>query len=258
MTAAVIIIPCYNEEHRLQEAPILSLLADPDLRLLLVDDGSSDNTGARLRAMQANAPDRIEVLSLPTNRGKAEAVRAGLLCASAGGAELAGFADADLSTPPEEILRLVEVIREAPEVSAVLGSRVAVLGADIRRKHARHYLGRVFATFASVILRAPVYDTQCGAKIFRCTPAFQDALAHPFRSRWAFDVELLGRLMVGAGDYRAAGMIEVPLRRWEDVSGSKMRPSHMLKAGLDLAGIALELSRLRRERAGSRRPPDAS
>lgn len=250
MNEAVIIIPCYNEEHRLQEAPILSLLAGPGVRLLLVDDGSSDNTAARLRAVQANAPQRIEVLCLPANRGKAEAVRAGLLQAAAAGAELAGFADADLSTPPEEILRLIEIIREAPEVSAVLGSRVAVLGADIRRKHARHYLGRVFATFASLILQAPVYDTQCGAKVFRCTPAFQDALAHPFRSRWAFDVELLGRLMVRAGDYRRAGIIEMPLRRWEDVSGSKMRPTHMLKAGVDLAGIALELARLRREHAG--------
>jgi dolichyl-phosphate beta-glucosyltransferase len=248
MADVVIVIPCYNEEHRLQDAPILSLLEGPGVGLLLVDDGSSDKTAERLRALQDRSPDRIEVLCLPANRGKAEAVRAGLQRAIASGAALAGFADADLSTPPQEILRLVEVIRAAPEVNAVLGSRVAVLGADIRRKHARHYLGRVFATFASVILRAPVYDTQCGAKIFRSTPDLEDALAQPFRSRWAFDVELLGRLMVRAGDYRSAGIIEVPLRRWEDVGGSKMRPTHMAKAGLDLASIALELSRLRRER----------
>jgi dolichyl-phosphate beta-glucosyltransferase len=246
MADAVIIIPCYNEEERLQDASILSLLQDPGGRLLLVDDGSSDDTEARLRGLQHRAPGRIEVLVLPANCGKAEAVRAGMQHAVASGAELVGFADADLATPPEEILRLVATLRAAPEVKAVLGSRVAVLGADIRRKRMRHYLGRVFAAFASMILRAPVYDTQCGAKVFRRTVAFESAIARPFRSRWAFDIELLGRLIVHATDYRMAGIIEMPLRRWEDVSGSKMRLTHMLKACLDLAGIALELSRLRR------------
>jgi dolichyl-phosphate beta-glucosyltransferase len=246
MTDAVIVIPCYNEEERLQDASILSILQDPGVRLLLVDDGSSDDTEARLRGLQHSAPDRIEVLALPKNRGKAEAVRAGMQHAVALGAELVGFADADLATPPEEILRLVATLRAAREVNAVLGSRVAVLGVDIRRKRMRHYLGRVFAAFGSIILRAPVYDTQCGAKVFRRTAAFEEAMARPFRSRWAFDMELLGRLIVQAGDYRAAGIIEMPLRRWEDVSGSKMRPAHMVKAALDLAGIALELSRLRR------------
>lgn len=246
MADAVIVIPCYNEEERLQDARILSILQDPGGRLLLVDDGSSDRTEARLGGLQHRAPDRIEVLALPENRGKAEAVRAGMQHTVGWGAGLVGFADADLSTPPEEILRLVATLRAAPEVNVVLGSRVAVLGADIRRKRMRHYLSRVFAAFGAIILRAPVYDTQCGAKVFRRTAAFEDSIARPFRSRWAFDMELLGRLIMHAGDYRAAGIIEMPLRRWEDVSGSKLRSTHMLKAGLDLAGIALELSRLRR------------
>jgi dolichyl-phosphate beta-glucosyltransferase len=246
MADVVIVLPCYNEEMRLQDAPVLSILRDPDVNLLLVDDGSSDDTEARLRSLQHRAPDRIEVLALPANWGKAEAVRAGMQHAVASGAEYVGFADADLATPPEEILRLVTTLRAAPEVNAVLGSRVAVLGADIDRTRMRYYLGRVFAAFASMIVRAPVYDTQCGAKVFRRTVALENAIARPFRSRWAFDIELLGRLIVHAGDYRGAGIIEIPLRRWEDVSGSKLRPTHMLKACLDLAGIAVELSRLRR------------
>lgn len=249
MADAVIVIPCYNEEERLKDAPLLSILQDPELRLLLVDDGSSDDTVARLRALQQQAPDRIEVLVLPENRGKAEAVRAGMQHAVARGAELVGFADADLATPPAEILRMVATLRAAREVNAVIGSRVAVLGAEIRRKRMRHYLGRVFAAVGSVILRAPVYDTQCGAKVFRRTAAFKDSIARPFRSRWAFDMELLGRLFVQAGDYRAAGVIEMPLLRWEDVGGSKLRPIHMLETGIDLASIALELFRLRRDQS---------
>ena len=246
MADVVITIPCYNEQHRLDEARLLSLLDDPDVRLILVDDGSSDGTEERLRAIQRQAPRRVEVLALPANQGKAEAVRQGLRHALGSGAAMVGFADADLSTPPDELLRLAAVLRAAPEVHAVLGSRVAVLGADIRRKHTRHYMGRVFATFASIILRAPIYDTQCGAKLFRRTADLEAALERPFQSRWAFDVELLGRLMVRAGGYQNAGIIEVPLRRWADVSGSKMHPTHMIKAGLDLAGIALEIARLRR------------
>jgi glycosyltransferase involved in cell wall biosynthesis len=105
----IIIILCFNEEERHQGAPVLSILQDPGGRLLLVDDGSSDNTEARLRGLQHRASDRIEVLALPENPGKAEAVRAGMQHA-------------------------VATLRAAPKVNAVLGARMAVLGADIRRK----------------------------------------------------------------------------------------------------------------------------
>ena len=97
---------------------------------------------------------------------------------------------------------------------------MALLGHRIERSWARHYLGRLFATASSQVLGLPVYDTQCGAKVFRDGPALRAALATPFTSRWAFDVELLGRLGTGA-DRR---FLEVPLERWHDVGGSKLRP----------------------------------
>jgi dolichyl-phosphate beta-glucosyltransferase len=95
-----------------------------------------------------------------------------------------------------------------------------------------------------------VYDTQCGAKFFRATPALSRALDRPFRSRWAFDVELLGRLLSGGAEaLREDDLLEVPLRRWTHVGGSKLRPLAMLRAGADLAVIALDLARERRAHA---------
>jgi hypothetical protein len=136
----------------------------------------------------------------------------------------------------------------------LLGARVRLLGTRIERRAWRHYLGRVFATFASLALRLPVYDTQCGAKLFARSAALEAALARPFRSRWVFDVELLERMLAGAGGAPplSPGRIrEVPLAEWRDVGGSKLGPAGMLVAGLQVIGLFLR-SRLRRPRAAPR------
>jgi hypothetical protein len=106
-----------------------------------------------------------------------------------------------------------------PSIDVVLASRVALLGRDIHRSAFRHYTGRVFATFASLVLAKPVYDTQCGAKLFRRTDALDASIGEPFRSRWAFDVELLGRLERAGVPPRC--FWEEPLLVWHDVSGSR-------------------------------------
>jgi len=230
------VIPCYNEAQRLAEAPLRALLdASPDAHLLLVDDGSTDATAALLSRYVAALGPRAAALSLPRNGGKAEAVRQGLTAALAAGAARVGYLDADFSTPPDEAARLAAAL-DAPGCQVVLGSRVRRLGAEVERSPVRHALGRLFATVASVALDLPVYDTQCGAKLFLATPALAAALARPFSSRWAFDVELLGRLL-DAG-VPAAAFTEVPLARWVDVGGSKLRAGAMAKAGLDLVEVA--------------------
>jgi dolichyl-phosphate beta-glucosyltransferase len=243
MVRTFLAIPCFNEAGRLPPASVRQLLVDSDLRLLLVDDGSSDGTRQLLESLRREAEERIEVLALPRNVGKAEAVRLALL-AALDRADIVGYADADFATPAEELIRLGAVIRDS-HVDAVLGSRVAVLGTDIRRNTVRHYLGRVFATGASLALDRPVYDTQCGAKFLRVSPGLRAALADRFRSRWAFDVELLGRLWAADPD---CAIIEVPLRRWIDVRGSKVRPAAMVRAGLDLLQIARDVRRARPRR----------
>jgi dolichyl-phosphate beta-glucosyltransferase len=152
-----------------------------------------------------------------------------------------GYVDAVLATPPSELLRLAGLAREG-HFDVVMGSRVQLLGREIKRNHARHYIGRVFATCASLSLRLPVYDTQCGAKLFLRTPALAAAVAEPFTSRWAFDVELLGRLVhppAGVAPVEISRIREEPLLTWTDVPGSKLHPLAAVRGGLDLLRLAL-------------------
>jgi glycosyltransferase involved in cell wall biosynthesis len=254
LNQAILVVPCFNEAARLEPAALLSLVdgPPPGPGLLLVDDGSRDDTRARLYALAARAPDRVEVLALPENRGKGEAVRQGLRHAlrTAGAPGVVGYFDADLSTPISELRRLLQVMAQSPAAEVVMGARISLLGSDIERSAVRHYLGRIFATFASLILQTRVYDTQCGAKLFRRSPALDAALAEPFLSRWAFDVELLGRLLAGGAatpPINQKSFVEVPLHAWRDVPGSKLNPPAMAGALKELPQIHIDLKRRRRQ-----------
>jgi dolichyl-phosphate beta-glucosyltransferase len=254
LTDATLVIPCYDEEKRLDAAALLAMVdGRPGLQLLLVDDGSKDGTRRVLDELAAARPGHITAMGLPENGGKAETVRQGLQVALAGPAPIVGYFDADLSTPPAEVLRLLDVIQEQG-AAAVIGARVALLGSDIQRTASRHYLGRLFASLASLMLAARVYDTQCGAKLFRRSPALAAAVETPFLSRWAFDVELLGRLLIGTSTVAPIGadqVVEVPLRAWRDVPGSKLKSAAMVGALKDLALIGADLARRRRAARGS-------
>lgn len=257
MARLTVVVPCYNEADRLDGPTFVSFVdGRPDASLIFVDDGSKDATATVLAELAAKRPAAIRVMSLQPNRGKAEAVRQGLLDALAAGAGIVGYLDADLSTPTSELPRLLAAV-ERPGIDVAMGARVALLGNDIHRSPVRHYLGRVFASGASLILRARIYDTQCGAKLFRATPAVSAALAEPFLSRWAFDVEFLGRLLAGTPSVPALpldAIVEVPLSVWHDVKGSKLGAVAMVRTLKDLAMIAADLA-ARRRAVHSRRQP---
>jgi glycosyltransferase involved in cell wall biosynthesis len=237
---ATIVIPCYNEEKRLPVQEFARFMQQHNgVRLLFVNDGSKDNTLAVLRKLAAGS--RHQVLDLQPNGGKAEAVRKGMLAAmEVEGTEVVGFWDADLATPLPAILDLLGVLEARPKLQWIFGARVKLLGRAIRRKPARHYLGRVFATAASMVLQLPVYDTQCGAKLFRVTPELREVLGERLQSKWIFDVELISRFLrlpsVRKEDPEEL-IYEYPLHAWEDVAGSKLRPKDFLKAAMDLIYI---------------------
>ncbi len=234
----VLVIPAYNEAARLEGDAFLAFLdRHPDAAIRFVDDGSTDDTAGVLDRLAAARPAQLAVQRLGTNRGKAEAVREGMITALAEGAALVGFADADLAAPLDEAVRLRDELAAHPEAWAALGSRVRLLGRDIVRSPLRHYLGRVFATAASLTLALPVYDTQCGLKLFRNIAPVRRALEAPFASRWIFDVELLARLAAEAGEPAEPRFREVPLERWSDRHGSRLRARDFLRAPLELLAI---------------------
>lgn len=235
-------IPCYDEAARLPTDRFGAfLLARPEVSLVFVDDGSGDATLGMLRALERHPHGRARVLALPENLGKAEAVRRGMLRALETGADYVGYWDADLSTPLEAILDFARLLDARPELELAIGARVVLLGRHIERRALRHYLGRVAATAISLVLGLRVYDTQCGAKLFRASPATQALFADPFVSRWAFDVEILARLIRARRsdglEAIGAAVCELPLREWVDVGGSKVRLPDYLRAGVDLLRI---------------------
>jgi dolichyl-phosphate beta-glucosyltransferase len=247
-TWCTIVVPCYNEGSRLPSQQFLDFLQRvEDVRILFVNDGSRDNTAAVLQSMRHACEDRIQIVDQKQNMGKAEAVRLGMLTAMEwGNNAYVGFWDADLATPLDAIPEFLAVLADNERLQMVFGSRVRLLGRHVQRRAIRHYLGRVFASCASIALRLPIYDTQCGAKIFRATPELIESLSDPFLSRWVFDVEILARyIFLHCGDttYLHDSIYELPLKYWNDVAGSKVHPGDFFKAFIDVFRIYLRYLR---------------
>ena len=241
MQKTAIIVPCYNESQRLKVNEFLTYLErNNGVSFIFVNDGSIDNTLEILNQICHAAPDQALCINLAENGGKAEAVRQGFLKAFELGFEKIGYWDADLSTPLYLVNRLSELL-ENDKIIIVMGSRVRLLGYNIKRLAIRHYLGRIFATFASMVLGLPVYDTQCGAKLFKNSSELRMVFAYPFLVRWIFDVEILARykIIIKMKDAKALenSALEYPLDEWTDIRGSKLKFIDFFKASLELAKI---------------------
>jgi glycosyltransferase involved in cell wall biosynthesis len=212
-----IIIPAYNEAVRL--ANTLGTVVDylranwPDAELILVDDGSSDNTAELARQKFANCGGlRTSVITYRSNLGKGRAVRLGLLAARE---NVALFTDADLSTPITEVPKLVDPIFN-DKYDVTFGSRALdrqLIG--VHQPWRREQGGRVFNLAVRVATGLPFWDTQCGFKAFRmdvCRPLIEAATV----DRFGFDVELI-YLAYKAG----LRLREIPVR-WDHNEGSKI------------------------------------
>jgi glycosyltransferase involved in cell wall biosynthesis len=242
MRKTAIIVPCYNEALRIQKEEFLRTCnLFQYVSFIFVNDCSEDDTGQILQELQNNKPRQMSIINLPKNSGKAEAVRQGVLYAFDSDFDYIGYWDADLSTPLSDIPIFVDKLEESPERDIVMGARVRLLGRSVYRHPLRHYLGRAFATFTSLVLGLPVYDTQCGAKLFRNVPTLHQIFAETFKTRWIFDIEILARYISMSSknlqQILAEKIFEYPLESWTGVSGSKLRIKDFVVSGLDLARI---------------------
>jgi len=244
LTEVAVTVPCYNEADRLKCDAFINFVREHrDVMFIFVDDGSTDNTAHLLKSISRSEPNNVQLITFKSNRGKAEAVRQGTLSAIAAGAKYVGYWDADLATPLNPILEFVSELKKKSDLLVVMGARVQLLGRTILRKRYRHYLGRVFATVASAVLRIPVYDTQCGAKMFVASEPVRLVFRDPFLSRWVFDVEILARLVCNGNVNPHVAICEYPLLEWHDVKGSKIKLRDFWVAFWDLGRIHFAYNR---------------
>src|SRR5213075_3236969 len=215
------VIPAFNEAVRIGDtlATTIAYLEkeSPGSEVIVINDGSTDATGEVIRKVAA-VPSAVAIRLLENfpNRGKGAAVRSGLLSATK---SIAVFFDADLSTPVDELPKIVEPIARG-EVDIAFGSRALnrkLIGN--RQPWRREQGGRVFNFLVRVVTGLPFWDTQCGFKAFRldiCRPILEAARIDGF----AFDVELLVLA-------RRVGLRirEIPVH-WNHAEGSKVRFLH--------------------------------
>ncbi len=237
-----IIVPCYNEEKRLNVDEFVNFSRENNTDFLFVNDGSSDGTEALLLDL-SNQSERIKYMSMPENSGKAEAVRSGMLkIANESNYDFVGFLDSDLATPLDEINRFIDCVNNHPNFKMVMGIRIKRLGSLVNRKLSRHYLGRAFATFVSITLNLPTYDTQCGAKLIE-SELVKETFKNPFVSPWFFDVEIIYRIQKLKGrDFALKNIYECPVFEWKEVDGSKIKLKHYLTAPFELLKIKFKYS----------------
>jgi dolichyl-phosphate beta-glucosyltransferase len=220
LPAFSVVIPCFNEAARIGQTIHATLdylsSVSPESELIVVNDGSTDETSTIARNALARAKIEARLLENFPNRGKGAAVGKGLLAAQR---PIGLFFDADLSTPLSEIPKVIEPIANG-DVDLAFGSRA--LDRSLIGQHQpwrREQAGRVFNLLVRIATGLPFWDTQCGFKAFRldvCRPILEAARIEGF----AFDVELL-YLAHRAG----LRLREIPVR-WNHAEGSKIQFIH--------------------------------
>lgn len=216
MQKIAIIIPCYNEEKRLEENKVSQLLSLCDIDIYFANDGSEDNTISLLNEIK-NKQQNIKILDFKKNEGKANTIYKSVKLLLEKKYDYIGYLDADFATSPIEFSKLIFSI-EQQKYKFVIASRVLLLNTKITRKWHRHIIGRVIITLINLKFKLGIYDTQCGAKIFS-TELLSKVFTEPFYTSWLFDVEIFIRLK--KHNLLSNGK-EMPIEEWTDVEGSKL------------------------------------
>jgi len=208
-----VVIPAFNEATRLGAtltATIDYLAAQPwNARIVVVDNGSADTTTRIARACAGDVD--VDVIGC-ASPGKGAAVRRGLMTSSS---RYVGFVDADLATPIDYAATAIGYLEDG--ATAVIASRYAPGARLVRRQPLPRRLGGAAFRRLTGSMVPGVHDTQCGFKFFE-RRAVQEALLHCEVTGFAFDVELLRRIVDAGGN-----VVELPVD-WTDDAGTTLRP----------------------------------
>lgn len=190
MTFLSVVIPAYNEQERIGstlEAVAAYFEQQPYVtEILIVDDGSKDQTVAVVNDFATEHP-AFKVISNPRNRGKGAVVRQGMLAAKG---EYVLFSDADLSSPIEEVERLLPQLQTGDYAVAIGSRNKGGDGVKIDAQLKRKFIGRVFNSIVQTATTLDFQDTQCGFKLFT-RQAAQEIFSHQKLPGFSFDVEIL-------------------------------------------------------------------
>lgn len=216
------IIPVYNEAKRIAVGAYQqAFVFYKNIDFVFINDASTDKTQEIIEGL-ANVYPNVFCIKNNINKGKAESIRKGVLEFLSDTYIYVGYLDADLATPFKEMVRLLNYATENPHKKIIMGARIKLIGNKVNRSLSRHYFGRIFATIVSqIVLKTPVYDTQCGAKILEVDLA-KKLFKDPFYTKWLFDVELLLRFQKKDIQF-ANKIVEIPLNVWEEKGNSKIK-----------------------------------
>ncbi|WP_010178814.1 dolichyl-phosphate beta-glucosyltransferase [Aquimarina agarilytica] len=219
-----IIIPCYNEENRLDVTAFKNFISTNNAyHLCFVNDGSKDNTIDVLKDIQKTNPNKVSIVDVKVNAGKAAAVRAGAKYFYAKSTvKYIGFMDADLSTDFKDFENLVNTLSTSNSLSFVFGSRAKNASEGIKKDGVRAIISKMINILIVFILGLSIADTQCGAKVFE-TNLVPLLFGRKFKTKWLFDVEMFIRIKRYFGKQKTLNMIlEQPLHRWVHMDDSKL------------------------------------
>ena len=234
-----IIIPCYNEEKRLNKNAFIKFVQqENEYYLCFVNDGSKDNTIHVLKEIQEANPSKVSVIDMKKNGGKAAAVRSGSrYFYSNHHIDYIGFIDADLSTDFEDFGDLVKTLEINNELNFVFGSRAKNASKAIEKDKIRALISKVINVLIILIVGLSISDTQCGAKVYKAE-LVPILFTESFLSKWLFDVEMFIRMKKYFGKSKITKVIyEQPLKRWIHMEDSKLGLKDSLEIPYRLVSI---------------------
>lgn len=231
----VIIVPCFNEEDRLNLVYFNKLSTIQNTIWIFVDDGSTDNTGKILKNFSKET--NVMNLCMERNVGKSNAIAHGMNFASREFAniEWIGFLDSDGAFTSTDVERIIKMTSTINRYDAIYTSRVKMAGRNIKRNHTRHIVARLIVSFFGLVWRDIPYDTQSGFKLYRYSDDYNSLFIEPFKTKWFFDIELSIRYL--KCKEKEINVWEEPVTSWLDIPGSKINHRQVFRISLEVVYI---------------------